>query len=480
LYLARFAILLFLTLDLLLSTGLTQDYQLVPPSHVNASNYRRESLRDGLANRGAATSMRDETIESNRQFLSMGHRLQVLTYDPIADIVEVTRYNAKNAQQNSGANSFKYYYLGFCQETQKYTKVVQTFNKYAEQYNWSKVDRIICGDDDKEMREGMRSRRIMFALIPARFENMEGEQEYIAKFHRLLEYLNKLRGKDEESAGELDIKIVSSGDKDGEGLESLSTPGISRSNMKRFYVQLRKGKHDLYEWMEVVLDSTFDTSWSYRIIFNWLVASSGKVDAQVQLLQRRCSQYGLNLVPYPQITLSKSIYLNPFRAPALFVIRDKPRAALTGAALLAKDFVHDGVFSTDANTVTECIDNGKDFDFGNRWSIPTLGRQYVHRSGTLFVRQLIDRKGWSILVAFGNYKYITREETSRESAQEAFKDLKQCVASLEETDAKLPETARGSPSQDKIGSPRPDKMGSPRPDKMGSPRIDKMQPGGTE
>lgn len=442
-------ILSFLTLfDLLLSTGLTQDYQLVPPSHVNASNYRRESLRDGLANGGRATSVRDENLESNRQFLSMGHRLQVLTYDPVADIVEVTRYNAKNAQQNSGSNSFKYYYLGFCQETQKYTKVVQTFNKYAEQYNWSKVDRIICGDDDKEMREGMRSRRIMFALIPARFENMEGEQEYIAKFQRLLEYLNKLRGKDEASAGELDIKIVSSGDKDGKGLESLSTPGISRSNMNRFYVQLRKGKHDLYEWMEVVLDSTFDTSWSYRIIFNWLVASSGKVDAQVQLLQRRCSQYGLNLVPYPQTTLSKSMYLNPFKAPALFVVRDKNRAALIGAALLAKDFVHDGVFSTDAMPVTECIDNGKEFDFGNRWSIPALGRQYVHRSGTLFVRQLIDRKGWSILVAFGNYRYITREETSRESAQDAFKDLKQCVASLEETDANLPETTSAGPAQE--------------------------------
>jgi hypothetical protein len=181
-----------------------------------------------------------------------------------------------------------------------------------------------------------------------------------------------------------------------------------------------------------------------------LVASSGKVDAQVQLLQRRCTQYGLNLVPYPQTTLSKSMYLNPFKAPALFVIRDKRRAALLGAALLAKDFVHDGVFSTDAIPVTECIDNGKEFDFGNRWSIPALGRQYVHRSGTLFVRQLIDRKGWSILVAFGNYRYITREDTSRESAQDAFKDLEQCVASLEETDANLPERASVDMAQEKV------------------------------
>jgi hypothetical protein len=85
-------------------------------------------------------SIRDENDNVDRQFLSMGHRLQVLTYDSTSDIVEVTRYNSKDAQHDTAANSFKYYYLGLCQETNKFTKVVQTFNKYSDQYNWSKVD----------------------------------------------------------------------------------------------------------------------------------------------------------------------------------------------------------------------------------------------------------------------------------------------------------------------------------------------------
>jgi len=294
---------------------ITQDYQLVPPSHVNASNYRRESLRDGLANPTRSVGRSEDNPETIRKFLSMGHQLQVLTYDASSDIIEVTRHIAKSTQQNEAGNSFKYHYLGYCEETGKYTNVVQTFNKYAEQYNWNKVDRIICGDEDREMRDGMRFRRIMFALIPDHFDDVAAEQGYIAKFVRLVEYLNKLREK-EESESTLNIKIVSSEDKKDDKADHLfSTPGIDRNSMQKFFVQLRKSKRVTYEWMEVAVDSTFDTSWSYRIMFNWLVASSGKVDTQIQLLQRRCTQFGLTLVPVPQTSVSRTVYLNPFKAP---------------------------------------------------------------------------------------------------------------------------------------------------------------------
>lgn len=114
---------------------LTQDFQIVLEDDINASNYRRESLRDGLANRGRANrraAITDDSPQTIRQFLSMGHRLQVLTYDPAADIIEVTRYTAKSAQRNAASNTFKYQYLAYCQETQSYNKVGQTFDKYTE------------------------------------------------------------------------------------------------------------------------------------------------------------------------------------------------------------------------------------------------------------------------------------------------------------------------------------------------------------
>lgn len=140
---------------------LTQDYQLVPTSHVNTSNLRRETLRDGLANRGLPSDVTRDNKGLLRQFLSMGHRIQVLTYDPESDIIEITRYDLKRSQSNA-AETVKYHYQCYCEETKQYNRVVQKFSKYSRPYNWSKVDRIVCGDDDREMREGMRFRRIMF------------------------------------------------------------------------------------------------------------------------------------------------------------------------------------------------------------------------------------------------------------------------------------------------------------------------------
>lgn len=406
---------------------LTQDYQVVPRSHVDLSNFGHGLVRDGLTNRGAGTP-EITTADGGaviRQFLSMGYSLQVLTYDPSADIIEVTRYDSKIARQNSGANTFKYQYLCWCQERQRYTKVTQSFQKYADPYNWNKVDRIICGDEDREMREGMRFKRVMFGVIPEKFASLDQEKDYVDKFRRLLEYLNKLREKQESSLDSLDVKIITSADRKKHMQRGPveSTPGIARNSMQRFYVRLRKNKADPLEWMEVVVDTTCDTSWTYRIMFNWLVASSGKVDAQVQLLQRRCSQYGLNLVPFPQITVSKNVHLSPFRAPALFPITDKQKVPFVDQLLLDLDFLHDGVFYTDARSVKECLDVAPEFYFGQRWSRPTAGRQFVHRSGTLFVRVLPDLNGLAIVVTLGNYLYMSRDSKLRPVEKRVFDQL---------------------------------------------------------
>jgi hypothetical protein len=259
---------------------LTQDYQLVPLSHVNASNYRRQSMNRTVS---AAVVDVDGTAGIMRQFLSMGHRLQVLTYDPSADVIEVTIYDAKTTREASGANSFMYRYHCFCQETQTFSRVVQTFEKYADPYNWNKVDRIICGDEQRELREGMRFKRLMFVVIPDHFQSHAEELQLVSKFQRLLEYLNKLRDRGDDSSDQLDVKIVTSADRQRD-LSALvaSTVGVERG-MRRFYVRLRKGKLDKLEWMEIVIDATFDTLWSYRIMFHWLVAGSAKVETQVQV-----------------------------------------------------------------------------------------------------------------------------------------------------------------------------------------------------
>jgi len=76
--------------------------------------------------------------------LSIIYRLQELTYDPTTDTIEVVRFNNREAQ-NDELNTYKYQYLLYSPLTQKYSKVTQTFKKFADQYNWNKVDRQVVG-----------------------------------------------------------------------------------------------------------------------------------------------------------------------------------------------------------------------------------------------------------------------------------------------------------------------------------------------
>lgn len=178
------------------------------------------------------------------------------------------------------------------------------------------MDHLILEDVELELSEPMRCRRLQFGIIPPKIETDEAEREYIDKFKRLLDYLGKLRETDEASK-DLNVSIITR--KDGERPDPsktvLSVRRGTTEEMRKFKVRLRRGKQDLYEWVEVGLDSVFDTSRSYRIMFNWLVARTSKVETQVQLVQRRCVQYGLELVSFPQTCISKDLFLNPVSLP---------------------------------------------------------------------------------------------------------------------------------------------------------------------
>lgn len=173
------------------------------------------------------------------------------------------------------------------------------------------MDQLILGDIDKGLSEAMRCRRLQFGLIPPKSLDDDVEQEYIDKFKRLLDYLGKLQEK-EDASQELDVKIVRKADErsaPSKGLINLRRG--TTEEMRRFTIPLRKKENDLYECAEVSIDSTFDTTRSYRIMLQWLVASTNKVEAQVHSLQRRCVQYGLELSTFPQLSISRDLFVNP-------------------------------------------------------------------------------------------------------------------------------------------------------------------------
>lgn len=118
-----------------------------------------------------------------------------------------------------------------------------------------------------------------------------------------------------------------------------------------------------------------------------------------------------------------------FKVPPTFTVCDGEKAKLLYESLLDLDFVNDGVFYTQTKPILECIENGEAFDFGRRLS--TAARSYVHRSGTLFVRLLRDRRGWVIVVVIPNSQYIKKDEANLSAtAKSVFRGLVHLVSSL--------------------------------------------------
>ncbi len=265
-------------LDDLLMQRMRQDFQIVP------RNIIQHSRRDTTENVLEAT-------------LSMGHKIQRLSYNPSTDSVDVVQYYARFAEDETPQT---YHYLMWSTLQQEYVKVSQTFTKYTRPYRWNELDMLIGGDAETIL-EGMRHPRISFLIIPDQFTDSNGEAEYMIKFQRLMEYLCKLQRKDETK--NISIHMITSDD---------ANPQPS-SGDKRFVVDLRKKRDDKYEWLELVHDSNCDTRRTFRITIQWLVAVASKIDQQAKTLQRRCSQYGLKLVSVPHYSCLRSCFMNPVR-----------------------------------------------------------------------------------------------------------------------------------------------------------------------
>lgn len=448
---------------------LTQDYQVVPSSVV-AEASRRDKVdylgggprTYGMINpqnrfKGDLGSEQESVIQ---HILSMGHRVHILAYNPSSDTIDVTIYNKKVATKprNTKMSSVNekdmssvkpvspmgtdnimmdYRYSVYSPATSKYAPIIQRFKKYSELYKWNAVDHILLGDSSNNSLDstgtGMRFRRLMFTLIPPKFDDLVAEQAYISNFKRLLEYLGKLRERKGVSADELSIKMISSSDEREDPVKAVLSvhPGSFYSkNRKTFMVDLRKGKHDLFEWLEFTIDAEFDTMSTYRLMINWLVASSSKVETQVQLLHRRCTQYGLKLQRFPQMGITRNLFLNPYHPPTFIVIRDETHAKHLDSLLLNHDFVDEGIQMTHP-TFVSCIEHGDSFSFqrGSDGELKDLpGRQYIHRpTGALFVRLIRDRQGWAVVACMVNYQVAP--DVKAEAIQ-AVGNLKECMLGI--------------------------------------------------
>jgi len=244
------------------------------------------------------------------------------------------------------------------------------------------------------------------------------------------------------------VKIISRKEERADASKTvLSVRRGTTEEMRKFKVRLRKGKRDLYEWLEVAFDSVFDTSRSYRIMFNWLVASSSKVEAQVQLFQRRCVQYGLNLISFPQTCISRDLFLNPLFIPQIFCVRQRGKAKAIADLLEQEDFIYDGTHMTDPSYL-QSIERPEEFQFPKKRKIrgtakmePPPGirsvaaRQFVHRAtGGIFTRLIMDEQTWVIVVIILNHKLLQEKRSLCSTVMERLEKLRSFMDSLTASD----------------------------------------------
>lgn len=355
--------------------------------------------------------------------LSMGHRIQLLSYNHDEDTIEVKQYFSRLAMSDQA--KLMYQYNLWCPVQQKYVKVTQEFKKYGDEYLWNKVDNtIVCGDGEMRLFEGSRYRRIMFRILPDEdiMNDPKKETDYVKKFQRLLDYIGKQFL--DITPDQMGIKIVTTADSEKEANKRR----MSFDN-KHFRVPLKKGSAERNQWLEMLIDSTFDTQTSYKIMLNWLVASAVQVGAQVKLLQRRCAQYGLRLISFPQDSVTGGVQLHPFIAPILIHIREKEAVDRVEQSIYSLDFIDDCMIPME----TAELEKESDYQFPvsrfGRRRLKAPSKQYVHLSGTLFCRIVRDMKGRGIVIVYENRRYVSGNVELTKKARIVFRQLKDLLAS---------------------------------------------------
>jgi len=147
-------------LDDLMVQRIRQDFQLVPRSILSAHRETDNATEHTLS-----------------RTLSMGHKIQKLSYNPSSDSVDVVQYYA-NFAENESPQSYRY--LLWSALRQDYVSVVQTFTKYTSPYRWNELDMLLSGDSISSISEDMRHPRISFVILPDPFTDRNGESEYSA------------------------------------------------------------------------------------------------------------------------------------------------------------------------------------------------------------------------------------------------------------------------------------------------------------
>lgn len=243
----------------------------------------------------------------------------------------------------------------------------------------------------------VKFRRVRFAIIP----DSDG-MEYLSCFDKFEKFLNS-KGASSSRHGLAVDRVL--------GPEGCTDMPSSNQVKQHLEIALSFGGE---QWLTLECDPVVHASRCYRFAVHWLLCAGWLVEEFLILLCRRAKQIGLNLVQVPEYSLRYDIH--PFVASALVMPSIQLHERAERRLLHYMDYVPDSMSavkfeSCSRSRAKDCTAMPGRYDghlgnSGNRSSeSPVKGsiadqqtnfvaspsssfveRQYVHRSGTAFIR----------------------------------------------------------------------------------------------
>eukprot|EP01036_Dinobryon_divergens_P022546 gene22546-30811_t len=323
---------------------LTQEYQLIELTESGdlSSYHSLMSNNSGFGGIGSALKFRQS---ENFFVLSMGHRIQLIHYDPVGHEISVKIYRSEHGENKEDDESiFTYKYELWVPQLGQFQTVTQTFYQFPNpEFKWNQLDNVLAGSlSYGGIDDGTKPKRLRFSVIPdCRIATASDVDEYFAKIDRLLEFVNKYgqaaatstvltspvpspagssgssgsgSGSREQMILQKDRSLPPSSNLD-ENVRSGSLHRVFAARDFEFMkLTLRVAKNGNPNWLYLKYDKNICAHKAYHMEFHWLVCDSWLIDEFVTTLYRKSIKWGLRICQIPEYFSSGNLNVHPFRS----------------------------------------------------------------------------------------------------------------------------------------------------------------------
>jgi hypothetical protein len=288
----------------MINQRLAQDYQLLENDSVDLKQYKKFIL---------SSDDYKDTPDHHFVALSMGHRLQFLSYIPSKGNLQVHGYMSKIGV-NSEKSEATYSYKLWSQYAQAFVTTSQTFNQFPPDYSWNFTDEALLGNNE-DLPEASKAKRIRFAvtplLAPSPLPKIQITDAAIDDYRGAVEKLLAFLGSYSDD-GSLEKFKVSYDD---------ATTDAAQSE-QRLKIWLAGGPKQPAlsnpQWAYLVCPKTYSVHRVFHLRLEWIVCIGGLLEKLVGTLFRRFSSLPLRIIEVPEYYCSSNLRVHPFRVPPIF------------------------------------------------------------------------------------------------------------------------------------------------------------------